>query len=267
MYSILFLGLFIGFVVVYARWMERSSIYYPSREVEYTPGDIDLAFEDIYFTASDGVRLNGWFIPAEEPRGTVMICHGNAGNIGHRLDKIRIFNDLGLNIFIFDYRGYGRSAGSPSEKGTYLDAAAAYDYVISRDDVDKEKLVLYGKSLGGAIAVDLAAKAEARALISNSAFTSTVDMARGIYPFLPVRHFVSMKYDTISKIGQIEMPKLIIHSSQDEIVPFSHGEKLFEASSEPREFYSMRGGHNDAVYVYEEEFKRRIHLFLENNGI
>ena len=267
MYTVLFVGLFIGVVVVYARWMERSSIYYPRREVEATPDEIDLRFEDVYFTSSDGVKLNGWFIPAENPRGTVLVCHGNAGNIGHRLDKIRIFNELGLNVFIFDYRGYGRSAGSPSEKGTYLDARAAYDHLMSRDDIDKEKIVVYGKSLGGAIAIDLATRVPVRAVISNSAFTSTVDMAKGMYPFLPVKYFVSMKYDTISKVGRLKAPKLIIHSGEDEIVPFRHGERLFEAAAEPKEFYRMRGEHNDSIYVYEEEFKRNIHLFLESVGI
>ncbi|MEA3489871.1 MAG: alpha/beta hydrolase [Candidatus Omnitrophota bacterium] len=267
MYGILAFGILVGFVVFYARWFERSSIFFPRRTVEYNPDDILLPFEDVHFRAADGVRLNGWFIPAKDPRGTLIICHGNAGNIGHRLDIIRIFNELGLNVFVFDYRGYGRSGGRPSEQGTYLDARAAYEYLLSREDVDKNRVIVYGKSLGGSVAVHLALKADIRAVISNSAFTSTADMAGELYPFLPVKHFVTMKYDTFSRIGDLDVPKLIIHSEEDEIVPFRHGERLFEQAAEPKEFYRMRGGHNDAIFIYEEEFKRRVHLFLENIGL
>ena len=141
------------FLLLFARWFEWSNIYFPYKFVEANPKDIGLSYEDVYFETSDGAKLNGWFIPAKAPpRATVIFCHGNAGNISHRLDIIRMLNSLGLNIFIFDYRGYGRSRGWPTEKGTYLDLEAAHEYVLNRDDIDKEKIIVYGKSLGGAVA-------------------------------------------------------------------------------------------------------------------
>ncbi len=255
-----------GFLFFYAKWFERRNIFFPYRQITATPDNIGIEYEDVYFDASDGVTLNGWFMPATGARGTILFFHGNAGNIGHRLEMIRLFHGLGFNVFIFDYRGYGKSKGSPSEKGTYIDASAAYGYLLTRGDVDKEKIILYGKSLGGSIAVDLAVKNPPGALISESAFTSTVDMGKEIYPFLPLRHMITMKYDTISKVGEVTSPKLIIHSEEDEIVPFHHGRRIFERSTQPKEFYRMRGGHNDAVMLYEDEYEQHIDSFLRKSG-
>jgi fermentation-respiration switch protein FrsA (DUF1100 family) len=251
------------FIILYARWFEWSSIYFPYKVIELTPASIGLKYEDVYFRTPDGARLNGWFIPdGSSPRATVLFCHGNAGNISHRLDIIRIFNELGLNVFIFDYRGYGRSSGLPTEKGTYLDALAAYDYLLTRKNMDKEKILVYGKSLGGAVGVELATKRRVCAVISDSTFTSTVDMGKEIYPFLPLKSFIRMKYDTLSKIGGLSVPVLIIHSEDDEIVPFHHGEKLFEEAAEPKKLYRMHGGHNDAIIIYADEFQKGIGVFL-----
>ncbi|MFH1553106.1 MAG: alpha/beta hydrolase [Candidatus Omnitrophota bacterium] len=268
MYYIVALAIIVLFIALYVRWFERSSIFFPSRQIVATPDSIGLAYEDVYFKTSDGVQLNGWFVPdGDSPRATVLYCHGNAGNISHRLDIIRMFNSLGLDVFIFDYRGYGRSNGGPSEEGTYLDAQAAYDYLVNTKGIDPERIVIYGKSLGGAVAVDLATRTEVRAVISDSAFTSTVNMGREIYPFLPVELVITMKYDTISKVKGLSMPKLIIHSSEDEIVPFHHGEEIFENCAEPKHFYRMLGGHNDGVFIYEDKFTHGIDEFLKRIGI
>ncbi len=254
------------FIVFYARWFEWSNIYFPYKAIESTPDSIGLKYEDIYFRTPDGARLNGWFIPdGSSPRATVLFCHGNAGNISHRFDTIKIFNDLGLNVFIFDYRGYGKSTGFPSEKGTYLDARAAYDYLLTRKDVDKERIVVYGKSLGGAVGVELATRTGVCAVISDSTFTSTVDMGKEIYPFLPLETFITMKYDTLSRIGRLSVPTLVIHSENDEIVPFRHGRKLFEEAGGSKRFHRMRGGHNDAIIMYGDEFKEGINTFLTEN--
>lgn len=254
-------------VIFYLRWFERHNIFFPTRKIELRPDYIGLTYEDLYFNSPDGVRLNGWFIPASRSSPTILLCHGNAGNIGHRLGIIRIFNRLNLNVFIFDYRGYGQSSGRPSEKGLYLDARAAYDYLISRSDIDKDKIIFYGESLGGAIAVDLASRVDPCALITEGTFTSTLDIARELYPFLPVRLAVTMKYDTLSKIKDLTAPKLIIHSLDDEIVPFDHGRRLFEDAPEPKQFYQMSGGHNEAVSEAEDEFAERIDKFLSAYGI
>jgi fermentation-respiration switch protein FrsA (DUF1100 family) len=255
-------------LLLYLRWFERSNIFFPIRHIEATPDSIALAYEDVTFKTSDGVDLNGWFIPSSgEARGTILICHGNAGNISHRLHIIRLFHDMDLNVFIFDYRGYGKSQGWPSEKGMYLDAKGSYEYLVNRDDVNAERVIIYGKSIGGVVAVDLAAGTNPKLLISNSAFTSTRDMAKEIYPFLPAKLFITQEFDAYSKIGGINAPKLIIHSTEDEIVPFSHGERLFEQAGQPKEFYVMYGGHNDAIFEYESEFVKGIDDFLRKYGI
>ena len=227
-----------------------------------------MEYEDVYFTTSDGVKLNGWFIPAPiEPAGTIIYCHGNAGNISHRLEILKMLNNLGVNVLIFDYRGYGKSKGSPSEKGTYLDALAAYEYISVRPDVDVNRITVYGRSLGGAVATDLAANADVRAIIIDSAFTSASDMAKEIYSFLPISSFMSIKYDTLSKVADLDMPKLVIHSEDDEIVPFAHGEKIFATAGQPKEFYSARGGHNDGIILYMDQYQDRVGEFLRKNGM
>ena len=250
------------FFFFYFRWFERKQIYFPTGEIESTPESISLSFEDIYFSASDGVKLNGWFIPAINSDTTLIFFHGNGGNISHRLGSISTFNRLGLNVFIFDYRGYGRSSGHPSEKGTYIDARAAYDYLMHREDINADKILLYGESLGGAIAYELAAAVRVNAIITLGTFSSIMDMGKAIYPFLPVRFIVRTRYDTVSKVENIKIPKLIIHSVDDEIVPFEQGQKLFSRACEPKEFYEMQGGHVDAIFTYENEFCERLTNFL-----
>jgi hypothetical protein len=256
--------LFIGLLIVYVKYMENKGIYYPDKHLRVTPRDKGWDYEDVYFVSEDGAKLNGWFIPVSRAHGTVLFCHGNAGNISHRLEIIGIFHNLGLNVFIFDYRGYGRSSGVPSEKGFYRDARAAYDYLIKRRGINKDKLVIYGKSIGANVAIELAAWREAGALISESAFTSARDMAGELYPFLPARWLISIKYDALSRVKNIKIPKLIIHSTEDEIVPFSHAERLFAVASEPKEFYRMRGDHNYATLTAKKEFATKISTFLKN---
>lgn len=265
---LILLGLAVVFAVVYVKGFERRNIFFPTKEIDYLPGEFGLNYEDVYFSTSDGLKLNGWFMPAKDPRATLLFCHGNAGNISHRLEVVELFNKLDLNVFIFDYRGYGKSPGRPSEKGTYLDALAAYNYLVSRKDVDKDRILAYGKSLGGAVAIELATKVEVCAAIVESTFTSTIDMGKEIYPFLPLKFIVTMDYDAISKIGRIAAPKLIIHSKDDEVVPLYMGQRLFQAASEPKEFYQMHmGGHNEALFMAKDEFRKRIDEFLNKYGI
>jgi uncharacterized protein len=254
--------------VAYMRYFETSNIYFPSRKIENTPAEAGLSYEDVELRTADGVAIHGWFVPfSGRARATVLFCHGNGGNIGDRVDIIRILNGLGLNVMIFDYRGYGTSAGRPSEKGTYFDADAAYVYTLRRENDDPGRVIVYGKSLGGAVGIDLVTRKEARALIVDSAFTSIPEMARELYPGLPVGHFLSAKYDSISKIGKADIPTLIIHSIDDETVPLRQGQALFDAASDPKEFYAMRGDHNGAVYAHEDEFKARLDGFLKEQGV
>ncbi len=249
-------------IILFLKYHEIKGIYFPAKHIDLTPKDIGLEFEDVYFLSSDGTELNGWFVPAEESRLTLLFCHGNAGNISHRIDLIDMFHKLGLNVFIFDYRGYGRSQGKPSEEGLYNDALAAYQFLIDKRNLDERSLVAYGKSLGANVAVELCSRVRTAALISESAFTSALDMGKKLFPFLPIKWLISVKYDALSKIKCITVPKLIIHSEDDEIIPFQHGRRLFEAAPEPKEFYPMRGGHNEAVFLAHKDFAARIGKFL-----
>ena len=254
--------IFSVFIFVYLRHFEKKGIYYPTKEIALSPGDIGLKYEDAYFKTEDDLRLNGWFIPAEHSRGTLIFCHGNAGNISHRVEIVEIFNKLNLSVFIFDYRGYGRSQGVPSEQGLYQDAQAAYQYLLNREDVDKRTIVIYGKSIGANVAINLASKVSAAALISESGFTSAYDMGRKLFPYLPIKWIITTKFDALEKIRDITIPKLIIHSRDDEIIPFKLGERLFEAAPQPKEFYQMQGTHNEAIFMFKEEYKAKIDNFL-----
>lgn len=264
--------------ILYIRYLECSTLFAPSKIIEATPADLGLSFEDIHFNTEDNVTLNGWFIPAAEAvdvsrmrkstrRSTLLFLHGNAGNIGDRLGKLAFFFQMGVNVFIFDYRGYGKSQGNPTENGIYKDAVAAYEYLLTRSkDVDPKNIVAYGASLGGVVAIDLATKRELSGVIVDSAFTSARDMAKEIYPFLP-SFFIQLKLDSIVKIKYVTIPKLFFHSKQDEIVPFALGEKLYRAAPSPKKFLQIRGTHVNAHTESAEEFVKGITDFLSGLGI
>ncbi|MDA8077574.1 MAG: alpha/beta hydrolase [Nitrospiraceae bacterium] len=238
-------------ILGYAWLRQGSMLYFPSREITLTPADIGLVYEDVTLTTSDGLKIAAWHIPAGTPaaRGVVLFSHGNAGNISDRLDSIRIFHSLNLAVLIYDYRGYGRSEGSPTEEGTYKDALAVWDHLVHVRGIQPEKIILFGRSLGSAVATEVALRKKAGALIIESGFTSVPDLGSRFYPFLPVRLIARFRYATVDKVGRITIPKLIIHSPRDEIIPFEHGRALFEKAAEPREFLQIRGGHNEGFLV------------------
>ncbi|MDH3639287.1 MAG: alpha/beta hydrolase, partial [Gammaproteobacteria bacterium] len=190
------------------------------------------------------VRLHGWFSPATGAHHTVLFLHGNGGNISHRLDSLRIFNQLGLNTLIIDYRGYGLSTGSPSEAGTYSDARAAWRYLLTGRGIKPEQIIIFGRSLGGAVAVWLAVNAPARALIVESGFTSIPELAAHHYPLLPTRWLSRYSYNSVERLMEIRIPKLVVHSRNDEIVPFGQGRRLFAAARDPKQFLEISGDHN-----------------------
>jgi len=228
-------------------WLERKMIFFPS---PYPRGEWNpqrLQFEDAYFTAADGTKLHGWYVPHARPRAVILYCHGNAGNIANRADVVRVLHDyVGASVLIFDYRGYGRSEGNPSEPGVLADARAARAWLAKRAGIDERDIVLLGRSLGGAVAVDLAATDGAKGLILETAFTSIPDMAACHYPVLPVRALLRTRLDSLSKIGDYHGPLLQCHGDADTIVPFENGQRLFEAANEPKEFVRLLGrGHND----------------------
>jgi hypothetical protein len=257
-----------GCVAAVAMWgseLERRLIFHPSTAIEETPADVGLIYEEVSFAADDGTRLFGWFVPAPGP-WTFLWLHGNAGNISHRVDNLRLVHDLvGAKVLIFDYRGYGRSAGTPTEEGTYRDAEAALAYLRARPDVDGRRIVYFGRSLGSAVAADLAVKAEPAGLILESPFLSIRAMARAVLPFVPLGPLLRTRYDCLEKVRRLTCPLLVIHGDEDRLVPYSQGRRLFEAAKQPKTFYTVRSaGHNDTYIVGGEAYFAAITRFLES---
>ncbi len=230
----------------------------PTRELSSTPADIGLAFEEVTLRTADNEKLHGWFIPAVSTNNqlekTVLFMHGNAGNISHRLETIRIYHQLGLNFFIFDYRGYGQSTGNTSEAGTYLDAAAAWDYLIGEQNMDAEQIIIAGRSLGGGIASELANNVTPAMLILESTFTSMPDASKKHYPFMPISIILKHRYETLKKLKNISCPIVIVHSRNDEVIPFSHAEINFERANQPKKFIELRGGHGNGFLLSKRDY-------------
>jgi hypothetical protein len=240
-------------------------LYHPYKEIESTPSELLLEFEDIEFESSDGVKLNGWFIPAEKTEFTVLLCHGNAGNISHRLATISILNEVGVNTFIFDYRGFGGSEGKPDEKGTYLDAKAAYTWLTEQKKIPSEKIIIFGRSLGGAVAAHLASTNNPAGVVLESTFTSYIEAGKAIYPYLPIpKFFAKYRYDTLSYIKKIESPVMLIHSTEDELIPFRFAETLYENASEPKRLIEITGDHNNGFYDSQPKYTRAWENWLNS---
>jgi fermentation-respiration switch protein FrsA (DUF1100 family) len=249
-------------------WIENFFVFFPEKTLALTPKDLHLDHEEIHFSTEDGMRLHGWLFPLEGEPPIILFFHGNAGNISHRLDNVRLLLDHGLQVFIFDYRGYGKSAGTPSETGLYADGLAAYDYLVKKRGVTPGQIVLFGRSIGAAVAIDLALKREVGSLIMEGAFTSTRDMAKSMGLFRLISYFLPPHYNAFEKIPRVDTPKLIIHGEKDEIVPFAMGQKLFKAAKMPKYFYPLkRAGHNDTYVEGGEEYFRVIAAFAKNGRI
>ncbi len=242
-------------------------IYFPEigRDLIATPEQVGLVYESVEITTADNETLHGWFMPASAAtaaKGTVLFFHGNAGNISYRLDYLAMLAELGYDTFIFDYRGYGRSSGSPSESGTYLDAQAAWHYLTVTKGVPSARVVLFGESLGGAVAAWLAAHEKPGALVLASTFTSVPDMAAKIYPFLPARLLSRFEYNTLEYLRSVTCPVFIAHSPQDDIVPFEQGRALFQAAPEPKQFLELQGGHNDSFIFMQKPWIKALADFI-----
>jgi len=241
---------------------QRFLIYFPDKTVFFTPNHIYLNYEDIYYQTSDNLSINGWLIPADSSKYVVLFCHGNAGNISHRLESIQIFNRLSLDVFIFDYRGFGKSDGTADEEGTYLDAQGAWEYLVAKKGYDPAQIIIFGRSLGSGIASWLAREKQPGGMILESSFTSLPDLGAKIYPFFPVRLLSRYDYPTIENLKDINCPKLFIHSKGDEIIPFTLGMENFQGASEPKTFLEIQGSHNDGFMVSGEKYMEGIDSFL-----
>ena len=244
-------------------WFVEKQVFFPDTTIAQTPADFDLPFEDIWFTSSDSVRLHGWLIPAVSHKHILVFCHGNAGNISHRLDNVRLLNQRGISVFIFDYRGYGRSDGSISEKGFYLDSEAAYQVARKWAEKHKAKLIVFGRSLGGIAATHLGATKSCDGLILESTFTNMGAMARAHYPLPFAESLLKHRLNAVDEIDQVRAPILFFHGDKDRIVPIRLGRGLFEAAPDPKEFVVIPGaGHNDTFYVAGKEYFDKLESFL-----
>ena len=252
-----------GSFCLYLFLMQGRMIFYPTGKLVASPADMGLDYESVSLTTSDRVKLHGWFIPAKDEGGTVLFFHGNAGNISHRLDSLKIFHELGLSILIIDYRGYGRSEGSISEQGTYLDGEAAWNYLVGTKKIPAGKIIIFGRSLGAAIAAHIAAREKPGALILESAFTSVDDMGASMYPYMPVRLLSRYAYDTKKTLPAVTCPVLIVHSPHDELIPFENRVKLYKIARPPKEMLRIRGGHNEGFLVSGKNYSDGIGRFVE----
>jgi fermentation-respiration switch protein FrsA (DUF1100 family) len=245
--------------------MEEKFNFFPVTEIERTPRDAGLAFEDVYFTTAEGVRVNGWWAPFPGARITLLWFHGNAGNISHRVDGLKRLHDkVNANVFIIDYRGYGRSEGTVSERGTYEDARAALQYLRSRKDLDPKSIVFFGQSLGAAVATELAGREQCLALVLEAPFASIREMARVVFPLLPIGPLLRTRYDVAEKIKAVKAPVLILQGDRDEVIPVEQGRKVFAAAASPKEFYTVRGaGHNDTFIVGGDAYFEVVQGFIE----
>ena len=243
-------------------WFEQHAVYVPLRVMDRSPAEVGLVFEDVEFFAEDAVRLHGWWIPHPQARGTIIYCHGNGANIANRVDLCADLHRLGVNVFIFDYRGYGRSKGWPSEQGTYRDARAAFEVVRARyEDAEAPPVIVYGASLGGPIAAQLALDKPVKGLVLEASFPSTVELGRILYPWLPVRWIARYRYDAAAKVEQCRLPKLFASSSEDQLVPFELGRALYDQAAEPKEFVELRGPHDEGGWNYTPAYWSALEKF------
>lgn len=231
-------------------FLQSKLLYQPQGDYVYTPENIGLNYEAVTLKTSDDHSIAAWFIPARTGQGqrTVLFCHGNAGNMSHRLHTLQLLHELGLNCLIVDYRGYGQSPGKPTERGTLLDIRAGWDWLVEEKGVSPEQIILFGRSLGGSIAATIAEEVDPGGVILESTFTCFVDIGKYYYPWLPVQWFVKFEYNTLDAVKKMKCPVFIVHSPDDEIVPYQFGQKLYEAAPEPKFFKELKGGHNEGFF-------------------
>lgn len=258
--------IFVVSLLLINAWMyfqQPRMIFYPYGELFQTPADWGLDFEDVTLQTKDSVQLHGWYIPHSQSQHVLLFFHGNAGNISHRRDSIEIFRRLGLNVFIIDYRGYGKSKGKPGEQGLYQDATAAWDYLTAEKGYTSQQIIIFGRSLGGTVAANLASGVQARGLILESTFSSARDFARVVFPLLARLVWIRYDFNVVESIQQVNAPLLVLHSPEDEIMPFHLGKKVFEAANQPKRFVRLRGDHNYGFIKSQPDYEQALKSWLK----
>jgi len=256
---VIFMGLAISL-------LQEVAVFHPSKELRYTPDYFNIEYKNVFVDVGGNVALNGWFLMNPKASSTLLFFHGNAGNIADRLTKLDYFYQLGLNVFIIDYRGFGQSQGFSTVTNMKKDAVKIYDYLRARKDVDASKIIVYGESLGGVPAVEVASQRAAGFLILDSTFTSTSDMARKLLPYIP-SFLIYSRMNPLSIIDEVDCPKLFIHSREDEMIPFRQGLRLFQRASDPKEFVEIQGSHNEGFYLSHKRYVVGIREFLKTYGL
>lgn len=247
---IIIVGLFLAFAV-FLYFSQGRLVFVPGRTIEVTPDEVGLAYEDLYLTSSRGEKINAWYFPGDSlpaTAKTVLFCHGNAGNMSDRLETAQFLLDLGLKVMFFDYRGYGLSDGQPTEENVYADALTAYQWLRDTKHVPPGDIFIFGRSLGGAVAIELALQTESAGLVVESAFSSAADMGKLLYPFMPVKLLIRYRFDSKTRIGRVNCPVLINHSPDDALIPYEMGRTLFELAPADKRFIDLTGGHNELGY-------------------
>ena len=238
-------------------------VYYPTHVLDNNPSNVGLMYEAVSIQSEDGVRLLGWYIPCDSARATVLLCHGNGGNISHRVSLIKILHDLKLNVLIFDYRGYGQSEGEPSEMGTYKDAKAAWLYLVRKKDINPSNIIIHGRSLGGAVAAHLAREVNPGGLILESTFTSAGDIAARMFPYFPIRLMIHYRYNTADDLAHCTCPVLIVHSRNDKLIPIKFGRELYKIAHEPKTFLEITGTHDDGYFTSGQTYIQGLDKFID----
>ena len=261
----------ITLLIIGLRGFVGAMIFHPGKSIAATPAEVGLPYEEARIPTDDGESLGAWFIPGpggQRPGSglTLLFFHGNAGNISHRLDSVAVFHQLGLDVLIVDYRGYGQSTGKPSVDGTLLDADAAWEWLRLHKGLAPDRLVIFGRSLGGGPASYLAARIEPRALILESTFTSLHDVARGMFPEFLVNLLLRRDYDVRGCLSGLRLPLLVAHSPDDETIPYGLGRELYESYAGPKNFLALRGSHNTGYRADREIYIRGLASFLESLG-
>jgi len=256
------IGLTLGLALLFT--IQTSLIFPAGGSIWRDPGAMGWPFEEVWLEPAPGERTHAWWMPLDDMRGAVLFSHGNAGTMADRLDFAAILRDLGVGVFFYDYGGYGNSSGRPSEERCYQDIRAAWRWLTETQGIAPDRIVLMGRSLGGGAAIQLATEVEPAGLIAESSFTSIPDVAAETFFFLPVRWLVRHKMDNASKIGAVTAPVFILHSPRDDIIRYRHGQALFEAATEPKRFFEMRGRHNDGWYLSYPEYGHALHAFMDD---
>lgn len=262
--SIAFCAVYSAFVLLVYFGQSRL-VYFPEKQLNNTPGVIGLAYTTVSIPVSDGETLHGWWMSVPDAKGAVLFFHGNAGNISHRINYLTMFKRLGYSTLLFDYRGYGQSSGTPSESGTYRDAQAAWQYLIETKGIAPERIALFGESLGGAVASWLAAREKPGLLVLASTFTSVPELAAEIYPFLPVRWISRFEYNTLASLQAVTCPVFIAHSPEDDIIPFGHGQRLYRAAPQAKQFLPLEGSHNTGFIFMQPVWIKSLGAFMDKN--